>query len=119
MSKKKSAPIASYFALGFLTTLCLGVSLVNINIFLDKQKVLGVSAQTIPVVSQAQLKQERDFWLNIINQNPTYRDGYVELADIEKQLGNGDSAMKMLEIAKSIDPNSENLSILEVSLALE
>ena len=55
--------------------------------------------------SQVDLEKERQFWTNIVTDSPTYRDGWLELAKIEDEMGNHDTAEKYQLKAVQIDPN--------------
>ncbi len=46
-----------------------------------------------------------DYWQNILREHPTYRDGYLELAYLEIQGGDGREAQIALEEARKLDPN--------------
>lgn len=96
----------------FLTTI--GVffilTLTWINITSPRAKTIRVlGVETSP-------DTERLYWENIVEKNPTYRDGFIELAKIETERGNTVASEKLLEKAKLIDPNSINLLRTEVEL---
>ncbi|MBI2103805.1 tetratricopeptide repeat protein [Candidatus Woesebacteria bacterium] len=84
---------------------------VNINKSLTKPKpaVSPVLAQTRDV------EQERTFWINILNETPTYLPGILELAKIESELGNSQAAQELLDKARLINPNDERVKQLESS----
>lgn len=96
----------------FLTTLAvcfiLVLTFLNINNSLNKNvEVLGI--KTSP-------ENERVYWKNIVEENPTYRDGFIELARIETEMGEQEASNKALDKAKLIDPNSVNLLRVEREL---
>lgn len=76
----------------------------NVNQYLNKQKVLGASIDT------TQLTEEKDYWEKIATDNPTYRDAYLQLARIESELGDKTKANEFIDKARAIDPNSAKIS---------
>ncbi len=92
----------------FFSTLSVIILLVlaglNINQYLNKEKVLGASIDTIA------LEGEKNYWEKIANENPTYRDAYLQLARIEAELGNKSKANEFIDKAREIDPNSSKIS---------
>ncbi len=80
------------------TVLILLLSLFNLNkIFTPaKPQVLGVKVD---------LAAEKKYWQDLTAQNPTYRDGYVELAKIECELKEIAACQSDLEKARALDPN--------------
>ena len=121
MSKKKSTAqkisISQRFLenslLAFATTITLGVVFINVTTFLDKQKVLGIGAEAKEVVYSPSLDDEKVFWGNLIENHPSFRDGYLELADIEMKRGNKLRATNLINQAKRIDPNSLEIITFE------
>ncbi len=85
----------------------------NINKFLDSKKVLGATIDT------SGIENEKAYWLQVVSQNPTYRDGYLELAILDNTLGNKEESLMYFNKAKSIDPNSQKINevknLLEIS----
>ncbi len=102
----KSAQSISYFLSCLAVIILLSLSIVNINKFLSKQKVLGAQVTT----DTSNLESEKTFWQKVIKENPTYRDGYLELALLDNTLGNKTDSLKNFEKAKSIDPNSPKIT---------
>ncbi|CAN5295534.1 hypothetical protein BH10PAT1_BH10PAT1_7850 [soil metagenome] len=84
----------------------LSITTLNINKYLDSQKVLGTSIDVTP------LQNERLYWQTLVSQNPTYIDGYLELAKVNVELSNKVEAEIYINKALSLDPNS--LKIIEV-----
>lgn len=76
----------------------------NVQTISVSKRVLG--AQTVAVRAA---EKEREFWFNFLNENPTYLEGWVELAVLEYDEGNVEAAEEYYLKAKSIDPNSEKL----------
>jgi hypothetical protein len=72
------------------------LSISNIIVFYKNQK--------------PEVKEDPDlvltFWQNFSQQNPTYKDAYIEIAREESKRGNLLKAKEALMIAKSLDPNS-------------
>src|SRR5258708_37707801 len=91
----------------FFSTLSVIILLVlaglNIKQYLNKEKVLGASIDTIA------LEGEKNYWEKIANENPTYRDAYLKLARIEAELGNKSKANEYIDKAREIDPNSSKI----------
>lgn len=73
------------------------------NISLGR-RVLGAKTQI-----KTEVKKEKDYWLTFVEENPTYLEGWVELAKIEYEDGNLVKADEYYLKAKEIDPNSEKL----------
>lgn len=64
------------------------------------------------------LIQEKNFWEKIVSENPTYLDGWLELAKINYKLGDMGYAQGALNTARAIDPNSDKIENLEKELGL-
>lgn len=86
--------------------LLLLLSGLNLNSYLIRQKVLGTKAA---VPSESTITQEKLFWENFLKENPTYFDGWIELAKINIKLGNQNEARDALLKAEKINPNSDKL----------
>lgn len=82
----------------------------NIQNLTSPKKVLGTNIDTSP------LQKQKSYWEEIVKKNPTYRDGYLELALINHTLGDKESSIKQFEKAKTIDPNS--IKVREVQTLL-
>lgn len=113
--KKALAPVVEYFqyfALALITIISFGLVFSNFSKISNKNTVLGASTgYLIPDIQD--LKQERQYWLELTSKNPTYRDGYIELADIDYRLGDLKSARDWIEKARVLDPNSDFIPQLE------
>jgi tetratricopeptide (TPR) repeat protein len=83
---------------------------ININNFINKQKVLGAS------VDVSSLQEEKNYWENLIKKNPTFVDGYLQLAKIYSLMGKKDEAILQIKSALSFDPNS--MKIIQVQRLL-
>ena len=90
----------------------LTLSLINLNSFVDNKRVLGVSYEQ-PVRN---VSSEIAFWQEFLAKNPTYFDGWIELAGLKFEAGNKETGYSALNKARQINPNSEKLKILEESL---
>ncbi len=102
--------------------ICAVISIVALSLFnfvfystSQSKNVLGVKIETN---TKTALSDERFFWQNFLEENPTYLPGWLELAKIEVQLENVESARYALEMAKSIDPNSNVVNEVEKELSL-
>lgn len=62
------------------------------------------------------IEQELTFWKTIVTETPSYRDGWLELARLEMELGDKSEARKYLNQAKTIDPNNSEVKELEAKL---
>ena len=78
----------------------------NFEKFLASQRrVLGIETQN-QIYEQELLKEQKIYWENFLAENPTYFDGWIELANIDLKLGNLEEAKLSFEKAKTINPNS-------------
>lgn len=114
-NKKSLSPAVEYFqyfALALITIVSCGLIFSNLSKISNKNTVLGASTQyLIPDIKD--LKEERQYWLELTTKNPTYRDGYIELADIDYRLGDLENARVWIEKARVLDPNSDFIPQLE------
>lgn len=96
------------FLFGGFCFVCLGLSTVNF-VYLGKSetKVLGASYDS---------SEEITYWEGIVTQNPTFQDGWLELARLEYENGNLEKFNLFLQKAKDIDPNSSKILMLEQAL---
>ncbi len=102
----------------FLLTI-LSISLLNLRVYNASQKVLG--ATTTNTLSESQvtdLTTQLNYWLSVVKQFPTYRDGFLIIAEIQNQLGATSEALNALNTAKQIDPNSDKVLLTEKNLNL-
>lgn len=117
-TKSKSKQKVNYtpFFLHYLYCLAIIIFLTvagfNINKFLNNQKVLGTSVDITP------LQNEKSYWQQIISNNPTYVDGYLQIAKVDIELGNKNEAMSFLERASNLDPNSSKIQEVKNELGL-
>ena len=73
----------------------LSVAAINLFVFVSRKP---------DVVSIATTTDEHAFWQKIIEENPTYRDGYLVLYELEKQNGDNREQERLLGKAVNIDP---------------
>lgn len=82
------------------------LSITNLNKFFSGQK--KISQQEVFANTESTL-DERKFWEDFLENSPDYLPGIIELIKIEVREGNKENAVKLLEKAKSIDPNDEKV----------
>ena len=111
--KNKSKTKISLSSLYILcvTLILIALSIFNLAFYLFKEnrEVLGTTTET---------SNEIGFWYDFLANNPTYKDGWLELARLEYDEGNLASAKESLEQAEKIDPNSEELLLMREKLGL-
>lgn len=88
----------------YLVIFLLFIAGFNFENFLAGKRVLGIETQN-QIYEQKLLKEQRLYWKEFLAENPTYLDGWVELANIELKLGNLEEAKSSFEKAKAINPN--------------
>ena len=107
MGKAKKSRHSLKYEIILLSVVAAALTLFNIAIFVDNNvsisQVLGASTQT---VYSPNLTEEADFWQNFIIDHPTYRDAYLELADIYQKLGDSKRSADFYQTAKLLDPNN-------------
>lgn len=84
----------------------------NLNNLLKNRNVLGASVETNTI------QDEKEYWLKIASENPTYVDAYLQLAKVEVELSNKEGAKTYIEEAKKLNPNSEVIEKVEKDLGL-
>lgn len=104
----------------FLCSCCAVVLLLfvagfNLENFLAGKRVLGLKTQNQNYEQQL-LKEQKLYWEDFLAANPTYLDGWIELANINLKLEARQEAKASLEKAKIISPNSSKIKDLEASL---
>jgi len=83
----------------------LALSIFNIALAYRTPNTPVLGLKTVLNSNQA-LLQEKFFWESLLEENPTYLSGWVELAKIEIQLENLEAAKKAILTAFEINPNS-------------
>lgn len=83
----------------------IALSIFNLAVYsyFQSPKFFGVK---IEMNVQADLLSKKNYWIEFLDTYPNYLPGWVELAKIEVQLENVDSAIDALNSASSINPNS-------------
>ncbi len=79
--------------------LCLVAILPSLNFFINQQQT------KIQQQKQNDINEEIKYWEKIIEESPTYRDAYVQLAIGYMQLGIKPKAQEFLQRALEVDPN--------------
>jgi hypothetical protein len=87
----------------------------NLHSYLFQDQVLG---SEINIQKNNELIKEKDYWENIVGQNSTYLPGYIELANLNLELGDRNSAIINLIKARQINPNSNEVKHLESILGI-
>lgn len=92
----------------YLLVSCLIVSNLVI-IFARKNVPKAVASDT----SSQDTKIDTDYLQTIVNEHPDYMPAWLRLAEIKAQEGDKQGALVILEYARLLDPNSEELLIIE------
>lgn len=74
--------------------------------FSPPKTVIVHAKDNTPIVQAYYLK-------NVLSQHPTYRDGWVQLAKIEYELGNREEMQNAIAKVKELDPTSKDLDSLQ------
>ena len=88
------------------TIILVALSLFNLSLYFTKgkpernKKVLG---------TEIVVYREIYYWKGLLEANPQYLEGWLELAKIEYSIGNYEEAKNAVSKASEIDPNSEEL----------
>ena len=106
MTAKKQKTFYTYFLTRLSVLVILLLTIININKIFENKKVLGVQIDTNSV------NQQKIYYDNLVKQNPTYMDGYIELAKISSFLGDRESEKNYLKLAYNINPNSKEIKDL-------
>ena len=93
----------------FLITLLITVIILLlsfVNFFFRNEEL---SEKTVLAVKTEDLTQSKVYWENFLEENPTYLDGWLEIAKIYSEIGYISGAIYALDTAKKINPNSEKI----------
>ena len=92
-------------------TVCvlLGLSIFNLQLYFNKK---NVSLPQVLGERSDQLNEDKRFWQEFVSDNPTYLDGWVMLTKVNLELGNLEEAKVAFEKARTINPNSDEISKL-------
>jgi tetratricopeptide (TPR) repeat protein len=112
VNKVNRAKYFLHYTYCLATILLLTLISININKAITRQKVLGTSINASP------LQNEKSYWQKMVSDNPTYIDGYLELAKVDVELGNINEARSYIEKALSLDPNSPKITEVQKALGL-
>lgn len=97
-------------------TIIIALSLFNLAFYsIEENKSAGIRMETN---TKSFLLSQRGFWVEFLEENPSYLPGWIELAKTEVQLENIKSARQALIEAKNIDPNSDILIEAQRQLGL-
>ncbi len=80
--------------------------------FFTNQKVLGEKTDITPLLN------EKAYWQDLVNKNPTYVDGYLQLAKVDVEEGNKSEALEFIKTALQLDPNSTKILQVQNELGL-
>lgn len=84
----------------------------NIDKFFSNQKVLGEKTDITPLLD------EKAYWQDLVDKNPTYIDGYLQLAKVDIEAGNRNEALEFIKTALQLDPNSTKIPQVQKELGL-
>jgi tetratricopeptide (TPR) repeat protein len=104
-----------YFCSCCAGILVLILSILNLRGLNSSGRVLGLRTE-VPRQELARISEEITFWKKFLGDNPSYFDGWLELAVLERQTGDEMAAQAALNAAQQIDPNSRELKILQENL---
>ena len=88
--------------------------LISFNLYSleQSQKVLGTKMET----KEDLFQKDSRYWKEFLTQHPTYFPGWIELTKYYLSTGNISQAKGVLNKARSIDPNSNEVFNLEAQL---
>ena len=100
-----------------LTAVCVITALLltshNLNVYLnDSKQEIKAQTRVLGTEDNSNLLEEKSFWLNQVSSYPSYFQGWLELAKIERKLGNLERGNYALIKAYEINPNSDELKRL-------
>lgn len=75
------------------------------------QKVLA--AETEQSLQDQHLRELQNYWQKVVANNPTYRDGYIQLDLINEYLGNMERHQEFWTKIYSLDPNFQLQPVLQ------
>lgn len=87
--------------------LLISLAVLNITVFLTREN------QIFTFVLPENPKTEINYWKTLLENYPTYKDGWIKLSEIEYRLGNINDARKYLKTAEEIDPSDETVNSLK------
>jgi hypothetical protein len=93
--KHKKASYLKPLLLSILVFILLVLSAINILIFLTPPK--NAKSDT--------LDDEIVYWQSVVKKTPSYREGYLKIAELEIRRGNRNEAYQALSKAQNTNPN--------------
>ena len=119
MTKEKKRHFLSNPGNNYLLIYCsviviLALSIFNIFLYLaiPSNSILGNNTEAN---LENNLTHEKTFWINFLEKNPGYFQGWIELTKINLKLNKPDEALGTFQKAREINPNSETISELNTS----
>ena len=108
-TKTARKKFASIFFTYFAVCILLVLSVFNLKLYFRTNQ--EVSSQ---VLGEKSDREEKDklFWQEFVSANPTYQEGWVMLTKVNLELGNLEEAKVAFEKARTINPNSDEISKL-------
>lgn len=88
----------------------------GIIIFLSLANIILWTKNEIAKQKRMPIKNEIAYWENLIQETPTYRDGYLKLATLYWQLEDKEKVKENLDKAIEVDPNYEETKRLRKQL---
>lgn len=82
--------------------LVLTLAFANLRAYFTPKMILGLG-------TEVKREEEKVFWEDFLKKNPTYIDGWIELAQILNEQLDKEGALKAINAAKNIDPNSKKI----------
>ncbi len=99
MSKKTKSRDSTFLIILLAAVLIILLTLLNLQLLskykAEEKDVLGATARS----------EQKTFWVNLLNNEPEYLPGWIELTKLEKESGNLKSFNESLNKALEIDPN--------------
>jgi cytochrome c-type biogenesis protein CcmH/NrfG len=118
MKEKKryylSSSGSNYLLVYCCVIVILALSLFNIFLYLaiPTNSILGNNTEAN---LENKLTKEKTFWINFLEKNPGYFQGWIELTKINLKLDKPDEARGTFQKAREINPNSDAISELDAS----
>ncbi|GEM_PF-1802716 len=87
--------------------LVLGIGIVGVDVYRTAKQKYYLESERM------KLSKQVSYWKQVISKYQNYRDGYLQLALLEYQLGNSEQAKMYVNKALELDPNFEQGKELE------
>ena len=111
-TKTARKKFASIFFTYFAVCILLALSVFNLKLYFRTNQ--EVFSQVLGEKSD-KLENDKLFWQEFVFDNPTYLDGWIMLTKVNLELGNLEEAKAALEKARTLNPNSEEITELNKS----